>query len=157
MSSKCDNYEILHTHISDSCHDCLSLSPATSQLVLSLSFTALFSGKGIFLECCCMVGKVGKGGGSNDHDTCQYTQANPILFYMNVLDILPLSVYWLVDFQVAYHILGCDKNKDSFFIYYHILTFGKFLPKYEGKACRFLHTNSKLLPLISDKKIFCNI
>lgn len=54
---------------------------------------------------------------------------------------------------MAYHILGCDKNKDSFFIYYHILTFGKFLPKYEGKACRFLHTNSKLLPLISDKNI----
>lgn len=47
-------------------------------------------------------------------------------------------------------IFGCDKNKDSFIIYYHILTFGKSLLKYEGKACRFLQiivtaTNFRLM------------
>lgn len=146
-----------HTFLT-ACRVCLSLSPATSQLVSSLSFTALFSGRGIFwgvlLHDVYIVMERWEGGNFGQmtmihvckQKQIQYCSLSMCQTYYGCRCRLLIRAWisrWLI-------IFGCDKNKDSFIIYYYILTFGKSLLKYEGKACRFLQiivtaTNFRLM------------
>lgn len=106
--------------------------------------------EGDFLGCCCMVGKVGRGGVVKWPWYMLVHIGEPNIVLCECARHITVVCLLIGRFLGGLSYLGVNKNKDSFFIYYHILTFGKFLPKYEGKACRFLHTNSKLLPLILD-------